>query len=127
MPLLAGKSKKAFQKNAATEVNAGKPLKQSLAIAYSMKRHAEGKRMAYGGSVETPESDSPSSIAQAIRNIKNKSAEPAQEEPDTFDENSDLSLFDDAETTELEPIESEEQKAPLTRIQAIRQRMKAAR
>lgn len=38
MPLIKGKSKAAFNKNVATEVKAGKPLKQALAIAYSTKR-----------------------------------------------------------------------------------------
>lgn len=39
--LVKSKSKKAFSKNVATEVKAGKPLKQSLAIAYSVKKKAK--------------------------------------------------------------------------------------
>ncbi len=35
MPLEKGKSKTAFSKNVRTEVNAGKPVKQAVAIAYS--------------------------------------------------------------------------------------------
>ncbi len=35
MPLLPGKSKKTISKNIATEVKAGKPVKQAVAIAYS--------------------------------------------------------------------------------------------
>jgi hypothetical protein len=38
MPLIEGKkakTKKGFQKNIKTEVNAGKPVKQAVAIAYS--------------------------------------------------------------------------------------------
>lgn len=35
MPLEKGKSKAAFSKNVRTEVNAGKPVKQAVAIAYS--------------------------------------------------------------------------------------------
>jgi len=38
MPLKSGKSKKAFSYNVAAEMNAGKPQKQAVAIAYSVKR-----------------------------------------------------------------------------------------
>ena len=50
MPLISGKSPQSFSKNVATEMHAGKPQKQSLAIAYAMKRRAAKKKMAYGGS-----------------------------------------------------------------------------
>lgn len=56
MPLFKGKSKKTFSKNVATEMDSGKPQKQALAIAYSMKKKA--KKMAMGG--ETYESDTTS-------------------------------------------------------------------
>jgi hypothetical protein len=49
MPLIKGKSPKAFSKNVATEMDAGKPQKQALAIAYSVKR----KKKASGGTVES--------------------------------------------------------------------------
>ena len=48
MPLIKSKSKVAFGKNIATEIKAGKPQKQAVAIAYSEKRAATKKR---GGSV----------------------------------------------------------------------------
>jgi hypothetical protein len=48
MPLIKGKSEKSFKKNVATEVEAGKPLKQSLAIAYDVQRKAKAKK-AHGG------------------------------------------------------------------------------
>ena len=41
MPLLKGKkakTKKGFSKNVSTEVKAGKPVKQAVAIAYDLKR-----------------------------------------------------------------------------------------
>lgn len=37
-------SKEAFKKNVATEVKAGKPSKQAVAIAYSVKREAAKKK-----------------------------------------------------------------------------------
>ena len=40
MPLTPGKSKAAFGKNIKTEVRAGKPVKQAVAIAYSEKARA---------------------------------------------------------------------------------------
>ena len=43
MPLVKSKSKEAFKKNVATEVKAGKPVKQAVAIAYSEKRDASKK------------------------------------------------------------------------------------
>lgn len=49
MPLESGKSKGAFVHNIKAERSAGKPMKQSLAIAYNMKRKA--KKMADGGTV----------------------------------------------------------------------------
>ena len=47
MPLSHGKSAKAFGHNVSTEMHHGKPMKQSLAIAYSLKRKAQHK--AHGG------------------------------------------------------------------------------
>ena len=38
MPLDKSGSKKAFSKNIATEIKAGKPQKQAVAIAYAVKR-----------------------------------------------------------------------------------------
>jgi hypothetical protein len=40
MPLTKSPSKQAFQKNIKAEVKAGKPVKQAVAIAYSVKREA---------------------------------------------------------------------------------------
>jgi len=50
MPLVKSKSKKAFSKNVEIEMNAGKPQKQAVAIAYSVKRSA-GKKD--GGSAKS--------------------------------------------------------------------------
>ena len=43
MPLVKSTSKAAFRKNVAAEARAGKPIKQAVAIAYSVKRRAAGK------------------------------------------------------------------------------------
>ena len=43
MPLTKSTKKEAFKKNIATEVKAGKPVKQAVAIAYSEKREAVKK------------------------------------------------------------------------------------
>ena len=43
MPLKKSPSKKAFSSNIRTEMDAGKPQKQAVAIAYSVKRKAQGK------------------------------------------------------------------------------------
>ena len=40
MPLKHGKSQKAFVSNIKAEIKAGKPQKQAVAIAYSVKRKA---------------------------------------------------------------------------------------
>ena len=53
MPLIKSKSKQAFSKNVATEVKAGKPVKQAVAIAYATKRSVKKKE---GGHLkEVPE------------------------------------------------------------------------
>lgn len=43
MPLSKSTSKQAFQKNVRTEIAAGKPPKQAVAIAYATKRAASKK------------------------------------------------------------------------------------
>jgi len=47
MPLIKSKSPEAFRKNIKAEVAAGKPIKQAVAIAYSVKR-ASQKPMSKG-------------------------------------------------------------------------------
>lgn len=41
MPLVKSKSKKAFKENVRREIKAGKPKKQALAIAYSVKHRSK--------------------------------------------------------------------------------------
>ena len=49
MPLKQSSSPKAFKSNVRTEMHAGKPQKQALAIAYSTMRANRKKKMAKGG------------------------------------------------------------------------------
>ena len=44
MPLVKSTSKKAMSENIRREMHAGKPQKQAVAIAYSVKRAASKKR-----------------------------------------------------------------------------------
>jgi hypothetical protein len=44
MPLKKGKSDKARSANIATEIRAGKPRAQAVAIGYSVQRRAKAKR-----------------------------------------------------------------------------------
>jgi len=44
MPLKKSTSPAAFKSNIKAEIKAGKPQKQAVAIAYSVKRAAEGKK-----------------------------------------------------------------------------------
>ena len=43
MPLIRSASKKAREQNIRTEIEAGKPIKQAVAIGYSEQREAHGK------------------------------------------------------------------------------------
>lgn len=43
MPLKKGTSKKIFKSNVKAEVKSGKPIKQALAIAYSVKKRSKKK------------------------------------------------------------------------------------
>ncbi len=45
MPLIKSASKKARQANIKAEIDAGKPIKQAVAIGYSEQRAARGKRL----------------------------------------------------------------------------------
>ena len=45
MPLKKSTSKTSFRKNVKAEIEAGKPVKQAVAIAYSVKRKAKKGKM----------------------------------------------------------------------------------
>lgn len=84
MPLMKSKSKSAFSHNVGAEMNAGKSQKQSLAIAYSVKRKAKG--MAKGGMVESPDKIDPKEHFL--------SAEEAYDPPFQSEEESDSDLLE---------------------------------
>lgn len=124
MPLIKGKSDKAFSKNVKAEMHSGKPQDQALAIAYSIKRKAQHK--AKGGEVTNeklhPEHEpaDPKNIALAILRkakggeVDEMSLEPAME---FFDEGEDeemphLAMPD----SELEDEPEQEQTSPLQRV-----------
>ena len=44
MPLIKSKSKKAVSENIKTEMEAGKPQKQAIAIALDVQRRAKGEK-----------------------------------------------------------------------------------
>jgi hypothetical protein len=48
MPLKKSTSDKAFRSNVRAEVKSGKPVKQAVAIAYSVKREAASKSTSKG-------------------------------------------------------------------------------
>lgn len=50
MPLKKSSSKEAFRSNVRAEVNAGRPVKQAVAIAYNVKREAASKSTSKGKS-----------------------------------------------------------------------------
>lgn len=59
MPLMQSKSKKAFQSNLKTELKAGKPKDQSLAISYNIQRKNAKKKMAQGGEITAKDESRP--------------------------------------------------------------------
>lgn len=56
MPLAQGRSPQAFSQNVSTEMHAGKPQNQALAIAYAVKRK-NAKKMSAGGMAEPSEKE----------------------------------------------------------------------
>ena len=69
MPLIKSKSKEAFGKNISAEIKAGKPQKQAVAIAYSVKRMA---KKADGGSLKAVDSEQNPGLAKLPTEVRNK-------------------------------------------------------
>ena len=82
MPLIKGRNPKAFKENVETEMHAGKPQKQALAIAYSVKRKSPKKKMAEGGpvSAKTEKRPMPETKANDAQDIaQNSTKKPLHE------------------------------------------------
>jgi hypothetical protein len=79
MPLMSGKSDKAFKHNVKTEYEAGKPVNQSLAIAYNMKK--KSKKMASGGQITDNYESSCTSDCNHPCTIHEKAQYDPKEEP----------------------------------------------
>jgi len=69
MPLIKSRSEKAFKKNISTEVKAGRPVKQAVAIAYSVKR---GAKKAEGGSLKAVDKEQNPGLAKLPSEVRNK-------------------------------------------------------
>lgn len=63
MPLIKGKSEKAFKSNLKAEMAAGKPQKQALAIAYDVKRRSKKE----GGAVHDDVAEDKKLIKKAFK------------------------------------------------------------
>lgn len=66
MPLFQGKSKKSFKKNVETEMDEGKPQKQSLAIAFNVQRKNKKKGYAKGGPVSAQDEKRSSPDSESV-------------------------------------------------------------
>ena len=97
MPLVKSSSKNAFRRNVATEVKAGKPPKQAVAIAYATKRAAKkggmskksGKcsstTLAYRAAKDTQQADirSVASVSNALKMLPWRGIKPTQIKQDS--------------------------------------------
>lgn len=111
MPLLKSKLKKAFAENVKKEMESGKPQKQAVAIAHSIKRDADQKK-SEGGVIEAlDEAHKPrkNSIAKFILDKKEElKKEPEMDEGDVFAYEPE---FHEEESPEHEAMESPEHEA----------------
>jgi hypothetical protein len=69
MPLIKSKSEKAFKKNISTEIKSGRPMKQAVAIAYSVKRDA---KKAEGGFLKSVDREQNPGLAKLPTEVRNK-------------------------------------------------------
>jgi hypothetical protein len=69
MPLIKSKSEKAFKKNISTEVKSGRPVKQAVAIAYSVKRDA---KKAEGGSLKSVDKNKTLALLNFLLKLETK-------------------------------------------------------
>lgn len=108
MPLIHGKSPKAFKKNIEAEMHAGKPQKQSLAIAYSIKRKAEhSKKMAKGGMVH-PDADN----AKTDRDLEMMDKHPLDMSPELDARKEHMATIDSGDEDDSEDMRMLKGKKP---------------
>ena len=103
MPLIKSKSKKAFEQNLKTEIEEGTPMKQSLAIAYALKRKA--KKMADGGQVEHEAAES-----DAVERQEHQ--EPQHDLVDRQEQSKPLKQLAEGGDIEEDSVDRQEHKAP---------------
>jgi len=126
MPLIHSKSPKAFSKNVATEMHAGKPQKQAVAIAYSEQRHANQKKMSMGGETAAGEEE-PKCIGAECKGCSSKSCYAkggeVTTEPDNLDaigtEEMDSDLHDMLGSEILGAIEAKDHKMLWSGLEAM--------
>jgi hypothetical protein len=97
MPLEAGKGQAAFKHNVATEVQAGKPAKQAVAIAYSEKERTGDMAEGYG-----PIKGTVSSVAEL--NLANQRLYGQLEGETTFENTGDASPSHEAAANEIKKL-----------------------
>lgn len=113
-----------MSKNIETEMKAGKPQKQSIAIAYDVMRRAKKKKMAQGGQIPEPIEES---LQEDLPDHEGETQENREEifdgklertHPDAHDENADESLNMDLEdhNSQEEAHEPEDMKKRLKGI-----------
>lgn len=113
MPLIKGKSKHAFEENIKSEIGAGKPKDQALAIAYSIKRKAAQKKMADGGPVLSGAESAQESMRKAfkfadggmVKKIMAKRMDRGGQLPEDQDYLKEWASYPDPDDKELETLD----------------------
>lgn len=78
MPLIKSKSKRAFDENLKSEMSEGRPLDQSLAIAYDVQRRNRRKKYAEGGQIAHDSMIPKSRVSEIMSRRRKKYAEGGQ-------------------------------------------------
>lgn len=129
MPLIHGYSDKSRQKNIKTEIDAGKPIKQAVAIGYSEQREAEKHKMSKGGMCEACGGPCKYGEGGKVYDVGATDTIPAKERGimnegyaeggEVDEEGSDNDLMDMACEELLSAIESKNKKEILESLKAI--------
>lgn len=105
MPLIKSKSKKVMSENIKSEMDAGKPQKQSIAIAYDIMRRARRKKMSLGGQVEPEYHDQEGERKNNSRKEPDSLQEHMMDHPSDEEDRSNI-LFD-GKAERIDPLEKE--------------------